>query len=58
MSHLVYATHGDDVQNSIVNGRVLMRNRKVLTMDQAAVLADARAWGEKIRAAVKTSERR
>jgi hypothetical protein len=41
------------VQNSIVNGRVLMRNRKVLTMNEAAVLADATSWGEKVRAAVK-----
>jgi 5-methylthioadenosine/S-adenosylhomocysteine deaminase len=58
MSHLVYATHGDDVQNSIINGRIVMRNRKVLTMDEAAVLADARSWGEKVKAAVKTTERR
>jgi 5-methylthioadenosine/S-adenosylhomocysteine deaminase len=53
ISHLVYAAHGDDVQNSIVNGRVLMRNRKVLTMNEAAVLADAQSWGEKVKAAVK-----
>jgi 5-methylthioadenosine/S-adenosylhomocysteine deaminase len=53
MSHLVYVAHGDDVQTSIVNGRVLMRNRKVLTMNEATVIADARAWAEKVRAAVK-----
>jgi 5-methylthioadenosine/S-adenosylhomocysteine deaminase len=58
ISHLVYAAHGDDVQNTIVNGRVLMRNRKVLTINEAAVLAEARSWGEKIRAAVKTNDKR
>jgi 5-methylthioadenosine/S-adenosylhomocysteine deaminase len=52
MSHLVYVTRGDDVETTIVQGRVLMRDRKVLTLDEPAVLADARQWAEKIRAAV------
>jgi 5-methylthioadenosine/S-adenosylhomocysteine deaminase len=53
VSHLVYVTHGDDVQTTIVNGRILMRDRKVLTLDRAAVLADARALADKVRAAVR-----
>jgi 5-methylthioadenosine/S-adenosylhomocysteine deaminase len=52
ISHLVYVTRGDDVQTTIVNGKVLMRNRKLLTLDRAAVLRDARAWADKVRAAV------
>jgi 5-methylthioadenosine/S-adenosylhomocysteine deaminase len=52
LSHLVYVTRGDDVRTTIVNGRVLMRDRKVLTLDEAAVLADARGWTDKVRAAV------
>ena len=52
LSHLVYVTRGDDVQTTIVNGKVLMRNRKVLTLDSAAVLKDARTWAVKVRAAV------
>jgi 5-methylthioadenosine/S-adenosylhomocysteine deaminase len=52
LSHLVYATHGDDVRTTIVNGRILMRDRKVLTLDERAVLAEARAWAAKVRAAV------
>jgi 5-methylthioadenosine/S-adenosylhomocysteine deaminase len=51
ISHLVYVTHGDDVQDTIVQGRVLMRNRKVLTLDEPAVLADAAMWAQKVRAA-------
>jgi 5-methylthioadenosine/S-adenosylhomocysteine deaminase len=53
ISHLVYATRGDDVRTTIVNGRVLMRDRKVLTLDEAAVLADARRAAAEVRAAVK-----
>ena len=53
ISHLVYVIHGDDVRNTIVNGRVLMRDRKVLTLDEGAVIAEARSWAEKVRAAVK-----
>ena len=52
LSHLVYATTGSDVRTTIVNGTVLMRDRKMLTLDEAAVLAEARAWSEKVRAAV------
>ena len=53
ISHLVYVSKGDDVQNTIVNGRVLMRDRKVTTLDEASVLADARAMAERVREAVK-----
>jgi 5-methylthioadenosine/S-adenosylhomocysteine deaminase len=52
VSHLVYTTRGDDVRTTIVHGRVLMRDRKVLTLDEAAVLGEARAWASKVRAAV------
>ncbi len=52
VSHLVYASHGDDVETTIVNGRVLMRNRKVLTLDEASVLADARRMAGQVKAAV------
>jgi 5-methylthioadenosine/S-adenosylhomocysteine deaminase len=52
VSHLVYVTRGDDVQTVIVNGRTLMRNRQVLTLNEAAVLAEARKMTERVRAAV------
>jgi 5-methylthioadenosine/S-adenosylhomocysteine deaminase len=52
VSHLVYVTRGDDVQATIVHGRVLMRNRRVLTLDAAAVLDEARQWAQRVRAAV------
>jgi 5-methylthioadenosine/S-adenosylhomocysteine deaminase len=52
VSHLVYAAHGDDVRTVMVNGRVLMRERKMLTLDEPAVLAEARKLAEAVRAAV------
>ena len=53
VSHLVYTTRGDDVDTTIVGGRVLMRARHVLTLDAPAVLAEARAAAEQVRAAVR-----
>jgi 5-methylthioadenosine/S-adenosylhomocysteine deaminase len=52
LSHLVYVTRGDDVRTTIVQGKVLMRDRKMLTLDEATVLADARAWAVRVRQAV------
>jgi 5-methylthioadenosine/S-adenosylhomocysteine deaminase len=52
VSHLVYVARGDDVQTTIVNGRVLMRDRRVLSLDEGAVLAEARALAQKVREAV------
>ena len=54
VSHLVYSTRGDDVRTTIVHGRVLMRDRQVLTLDEAAVLRAAREWIPKVRAAVQS----
>jgi len=49
----VYVARGDDVVTSIVHGKPLMRNRKVVTLNEAGVLSDARAWADKVRAAVR-----
>jgi 5-methylthioadenosine/S-adenosylhomocysteine deaminase len=56
VSHLVYVSHGDDVRTTIVNGRILMRDRKVLTLNESEVIRNARAWADKVRAAVATSQ--
>lgn len=52
LSHLVYVTRGDDVRTTIVNGRVLMRDRNVLTLNEAAVLDEARGLATKVKQAV------
>ncbi|HZP47313.1 MAG TPA: amidohydrolase [Vicinamibacterales bacterium] len=53
VSHLVYVTRGDDVRTTIVDGRVLMRERQLKTLDAAAVIADANRLAAQVRAAVK-----
>jgi len=53
VSHIVYVTRGDDVRTTIVNGKVLMRDRRVLTLDRRQVLAEASQFADKVRAAVK-----
>ncbi len=37
-SHLVYAARGADVIHSVINGKLVMRNRKLLTLDEEAIL--------------------
>jgi 5-methylthioadenosine/S-adenosylhomocysteine deaminase len=41
-SHLVYAANGADVIHSVINGRVVMERRKLLTIDEQDILARAR----------------
>ncbi len=47
-SHLVYATRGSDVSTVLVNGRVVVRDGEVLTVDEPAVLERARAFREQV----------
>jgi 5-methylthioadenosine/S-adenosylhomocysteine deaminase len=47
-SHLVYAARGADVIHSIINGRLVMRNRQLLTLDEKAILARMRDIGRQI----------
>ncbi|MGH9838805.1 MAG: amidohydrolase [Blastocatellia bacterium] len=47
-SHLVYAMKASDVTDTIVNGRILMRNRRLLTLDEAAVKSAAREYQRRV----------
>ncbi len=38
ISHLVYSANGGDVDTVICNGEVLMKNRELLTLDEAMIL--------------------
>lgn len=46
ISHLVYSAVGSDVDTTIVNGKILMRERKVLTLDEDKVLREAQKASE------------
>jgi 5-methylthioadenosine/S-adenosylhomocysteine deaminase len=52
VSALVYSARASDVCDVIVDGRVLMRNRELLTMDEAKVLCAAREHGDRLAAAI------
>ncbi|MFB6218492.1 MAG: amidohydrolase, partial [Halobacteriaceae archaeon] len=41
VSHLAYAARGSDVRHTVCDGRVLMRDRELLTLDEAAVVERA-----------------
>lgn len=41
MSHITYAMGGSDVRDVIVGGNVVVRNRRLLTIDQETVLKEA-----------------
>jgi hypothetical protein len=44
------------VQDVVVNGNIVMRDRKVATLNESAVLSDAAAWAGKVRQAVAPSK--
>ncbi len=47
-SDLVYATKAGDVRTVIIEGRVVMRDRRLLTLEEEAIKADARRYRERI----------
>ena len=48
-SHLVYAVKGSDVSHSIINGRLVMKNRNLITLDIAEVMESARRQASRIK---------
>jgi 5-methylthioadenosine/S-adenosylhomocysteine deaminase len=48
-SHLVYATKASDVETVLINGKVVMQNRRVLTIDEQSVRAKANWYRDRIR---------
>lgn len=55
-SHLAYATKASDVETVMINGRVVMANRRVLTINEAAVRAKAREYRDRIRQSVNAKD--
>jgi 5-methylthioadenosine/S-adenosylhomocysteine deaminase len=52
-AQLAYALKGSDVEMVIIGGRVVMRDKKLLTVDEAAAIAKAREFKSKIEASLK-----
>ncbi len=51
-SHLVYAARGSDVVTTIVDGRILMEDRQLMTLDEDAVMERAKEIAEAIRRSI------
>jgi cytosine/adenosine deaminase-related metal-dependent hydrolase len=48
VSHLVYAAEGPDVETVIIDGKIIMENRRVKTFDEEKVIQEANRRGEKL----------
>jgi 5-methylthioadenosine/S-adenosylhomocysteine deaminase len=53
ISQMVYALKAEDVRDVMVNGRPVVRDGKILTLDEALILAKAAEYQGKIRASLK-----
>ena len=51
-SQIVYALKASDVETVVIGGRAVMENGRVLTLNQAEVVAEARKYGAKVRASL------
>jgi 5-methylthioadenosine/S-adenosylhomocysteine deaminase len=49
-SQIVYACRGSDVRDVIIDGKVVMRDRRLLTLDVQRAMDDVRAIAERVRA--------
>ncbi len=53
VSQMVYALKAEDVRDVMVNGRPVVRDARILTLDEAAILAKAAEYRAKISASLK-----
>jgi 5-methylthioadenosine/S-adenosylhomocysteine deaminase len=53
ISQMVYALKGEDVRDVMVNGKAVVRDAKILTLDEAAILAKAEEYRVKVSASLK-----
>lgn len=54
-SQIVYALKASDVETVVIAGKIVMRDRRVLTINEPEVLAKAREFGKKIAASLAAS---
>src|ERR1700680_270975 len=51
-AQIAYALKGSDVETVVIGGRVVMRDRKLLTIKEEEVLAKAREYGKSVKASL------
>jgi 5-methylthioadenosine/S-adenosylhomocysteine deaminase len=52
-SHIVYAVNGSDVDTVLINGKVIMKNRTLLTIDENDIIEMVKETSQKIRKSLK-----
>ena len=52
-AQLAYALKSSDVETVVIGGRVVMRNKKLLTLNEHEILAKAHEYGKKVEASLK-----
>ncbi|EKT57462.1 amidohydrolase [Providencia sneebia] len=52
---LVYGANGSDVRHTIVDGKILMQDRQLLTVDEKAVIQEAQSFANQVRETVIAS---
>jgi 5-methylthioadenosine/S-adenosylhomocysteine deaminase len=53
ISQMVYALKADDVRDVMVNGKLVVRDGKILTLNQAQILRQAAEYRAKVSASLK-----
>ena len=48
-SHLVYAANGQDAVHSIINGTIVMQDRRLLTMELSDIIQESRKQSQRVR---------
>jgi 5-methylthioadenosine/S-adenosylhomocysteine deaminase len=52
-SHLVYAVTGADVETSIINGKLIMENRRLLTINEQEAMERVNQIALKVRESLR-----
>jgi 5-methylthioadenosine/S-adenosylhomocysteine deaminase len=53
-SHIVYAAKGDDVRDVLINGKIVMENRMLLTLDEDKIMHKVNKISEEVKASLET----
>lgn len=56
-SHLIYSASGSDVETVIIDGRIVMKNREILTIDEEEIIERAKRFRVRIPVALKKKRR-
>jgi 5-methylthioadenosine/S-adenosylhomocysteine deaminase len=48
-SHIVYSLNAADIDTVIINGKVVLEDRRLTTADESGIMARAVEWGHKIK---------